>query len=465
MLPGSSPLARGLRGSRVGSHRLDQDHPRSRGVYVIVQPGAGEISGSSPLARGLRSPRSSRPGISRIIPARAGFTSSLGRSWPKTTDHPRSRGVYERVGGQTEGLDRIIPARAGFTPPPPTTRRSSGDHPRSRGVYPGRAVSTRGGRGSSPLARGLPGRHLQGGDGAGIIPARAGFTHSTARPGLRLWDHPRSRGVYRRNRLLGASQAGSSPLARGLRPVRGTRAPRTGIIPARAGFTPAPERATDPPPDHPRSRGVYTFVPPLRAMVMGSSPLARGLRQVPLGEQDPDGIIPARAGFTSPRRRGRPGGWDHPRSRGVYGAQDGAAGAVVGSSPLARGLRAGLGAGGGMGRIIPARAGFTAATSRTPCVWGDHPRSRGVYPSPVWERATTRGSSPLARGLQEVHPLRDRAAGIIPARAGFTGLAWGRSFSLPDHPRSRGVYPLLLPAQDAGMGSSPLARGLPTEVS
>ena len=51
----------------------------------------------------------------------------------------------------------------------------------------------------------------------------------------------------------------------------------------------------------------------------GSSPLARGLRQVPLGEQDPDGIIPARAGFTHP---------------GLVGARH-----EPGSSPLARGLR------------------------------------------------------------------------------------------------------------------------------
>ncbi|ERH20826.1 hypothetical protein HMPREF1979_03280, partial [Actinomyces johnsonii F0542] len=50
---------------------------------------------------------------------------------------------------------------------------------------------------------------------------------------------------------------GSSPLARGLRVDDGEWQGPQRIIPARAGFTPAP---ASPPPsksDHPRSRGVY----------------------------------------------------------------------------------------------------------------------------------------------------------------------------------------------------------------
>ena len=51
-------------------------------------------------------------------------------------------------------------------------------------------------------------------------------------------------------------------------------------------------------------------------------------------------------------------------------------------------------------RIIPARAGFTAASLATSVMPRDHPRSRGVYmPLPT--------------------PDRD-ALWIIPARAGFT---------------------------------------------
>ena len=50
----------------------------------------------------------------------------------------------------------------------------------------------------------------------------------------------------------------------------------------------------------------------------GSSPLARGLRQVPGLRHPMGGIIPARAGFTKVEKALRLYREDHPRSRGVY---------------------------------------------------------------------------------------------------------------------------------------------------
>ena len=92
-------------------------------------------NGSSPLARGLRLSKLRDRGDLRIIPARAGFTRRLPPSLPNSGDHPRSRGVYEvaqrmdvvaigssplarglpQRGHQRPGVPRIIPARAGFT--------------------------------------------------------------------------------------------------------------------------------------------------------------------------------------------------------------------------------------------------------------------------------------------------------------------------------------------------------------
>ena len=192
-----------------------------------------------------------------IIPARAGFTRRPVAPRSSTSDHPRSRGVYPNplhevglAGGSsplarglpwlTEGRDswtRIIPARAGFTPTTALTTSANSDHPRSRGVYCSglsrRAVS----RGSSPLARGLHVRTLDGTVITRIIPARAGFTRY--RPGERLScrDHPRSRGVYVRLRRSGWRVVGSSPLARGLPPDHQRHTSKSRIIPARAGFT------------------------------------------------------------------------------------------------------------------------------------------------------------------------------------------------------------------------------------
>ena len=51
-----------------------------------------------------------------------------------------------------------------------------------------------------------------------------------------------------------------------------------------------------------------------------------------------------------------------------------------GSSPLARGLPEQLTVSGEANGIIPARAGFTSRLTRLVLSCGDHPRSRGVYP-------------------------------------------------------------------------------------
>ena len=153
--------------------------------------------GSSPLARGLPAAKSTTPPGARIIPARAGFTGT-------------------------------------GSPVPGGTR----DHPRSRGVYPTRTVAPRVSTGSSPLARGLPGLSAWQCADTRIIPARAGFTCVSHVCVLVLADHPRSRGVYSRPRVVIERSAG--------------------IIPARAGFTVFVCVCFVYVWDHPRSRGVYT---------------------------------------------------------------------------------------------------------------------------------------------------------------------------------------------------------------
>ena len=153
--------------------------------------------GSSPLARGLRCRHSSILLTVRIIPARAGFTTSAPLTSAPGSDHPRSRGVY------------VLPPLAAII--------GVMDHPRSRGVYGGLFTPGRRKAGSSPLARGLRlGHHLIG-IARRIIPARAGFTRLFPSLLRDIKDHPRSRGVYRQ------------------RPPRTPQDRR--IIPARAGFT------------------------------------------------------------------------------------------------------------------------------------------------------------------------------------------------------------------------------------
>ena len=133
---------------------------------------------------------------------------------------------------------------------------------------------------------------------------------------------------------------------------------------------------------------------------------------------------------------------------------------TTGSSPLARGLLTGIHLNGELRRIIPARAGFTRVLVRMSRPNSDHPRSRGVYRCAIPCTRRWVGSSPLARGLPTNTDVTQRYPGIIPARAGFTPRG-PRGPSLPgDHPRSRGVYNPCRHEFTMEDGSSPLARGL-----
>ena len=197
-------------------------------------------------------------GAAGIIPARAGFTPPFGGEPGDAQDHPRSRGVYMvppssghgGIGSSplARGLPgappparrhpRIIPARAGFTPSPATRAPGAWDHPRSRGVYVDGSPASQLVRGSSPLARGLPRPVARLPVAAGDHPRSRGVYGPPTEPlGREVMDHPRSRGVYGLSSGSLAMSIGSSPLARGLRSRLRRRDGEVGIIPARAGFT------------------------------------------------------------------------------------------------------------------------------------------------------------------------------------------------------------------------------------
>ena len=376
--------------------------------------------GSSPLARGLPAARLRRLFCVGIIPARAGFTPGAGSVGAGWWDHPRSRGVYMNP-------------------------------------FPRRTISA----GSSPLARGLRTVRDVIRGGSGIIPARAGFTRISFSVATDLADHPRSRGVYKPGGRGAPRAGGSSPLARGLHTLHPPRGPHRRIIPARAGFTVRGFVVFQYMKDHPRLRGVYHALRATWQSSTGSSPLARGLPAPSEPSPRRGGIIPARAGFTRLRTPRPPSSQDHPRSRGVYLGDHVPDRHPEGSSPLARGLLDPLTRAPERSRIIPARAGFTWPGILRLCASRDHPRSRGVYAADETARTGANGSSPLARGLP-VHGGRFRTArGIIPARAGFTDVYLNRDGVLTDHPRSRGVYPRSITWSATARGSSPLARGLP----
>ncbi len=176
-----------------------------------------------------------------------------------------------------------------------------------------------------------------------------------------------------------------------------------GLIPARAGQT------------TPLRLGV--------AWSWGSSPLARGRqRHAPqLGART--GLIPARAGQTAGQLNQAMLLQAHPRSRGADVSTIGVVIMFSGSSPLARGRPTCGWCGAPCVGLIPARAGQTLDTLDLTCTGQAHPRSRGADVTNPADSSTQSGSSPLARGRRLFLPHSNRPQWLIPARAGQTHLA------------------------------------------
>ena len=124
----------------------------------------------------------------------------------------------------------------------------------------------------------------------------------------------------------------------------------------------------------------------------------------------------------------------------------------LGSSPLARGPRGIFSPLFALAGLIPARAGTTGLPSRRPWRPRAHPRSRGDHLSSASLSVPRRGSSPLARGPLPARWPAPPARGLIPARAGTTEMYTRYPFVRGDHVEST-------PGRFRGSGSSPLARG------
>ena len=212
------------------------DHPRIRGEHARPSESSPRTPGSSPHTRGARGANVQVPRPPRIIPAYAGST--LGSQSPRspTTDHPRIRGEHRRgrcvrrrlrgssphtrgappSSSTSRARPRIIPAYAGSTQVQMNRAIADGDHPRIRGEHPyglllcegceGSSPHTRGahrsmdgqarGRGSSPHTRGALRQQRLPGFGGRIIPAYAGSTTSPPKATTRASDHPRIRGEH-----------------------------------------------------------------------------------------------------------------------------------------------------------------------------------------------------------------------------------------------------------------------------
>ena len=346
----------------------------------------------------------------------------------------------------TQGADdlqafacRFIPARAGNTRRSPCAAWSPPVHPRSRGEHQGRPTHHSHVSGSSPLARGTRVLEAQRACEARFIPARAGNTVRTGRYRRPATVHPRSRGEHIIPACADCINCGSSPLARGTRDMPARLAAAEGFIPARAGNTKDVVMTVMVMSVHPRSRGEHRPRAPGLQHLAGSSPLARGTRPRPRRRRARRRFIPARAGNTLVTSAEYIRSPVHPRSRGEHAVSIALSIFANGSSPLARGTPRRVDADRKRPRFIPARAGNTKPSSSVMVISTVHPRSRGEHMPIADMLRNVTGSSPLARGTRSAIRLWCMAHRFIPARAGNT---IARCIGRQSH-----------------AGSSPLARG------
>ena len=236
--------------------------------------------------------------------------------WYLHLAHPRACGENRHLRRRRNQPQRLIPARAGKTSStrsPPARPRA---HPRACGENIIDAITAREAEGSSPRVRGKLVPSFQGMKQKGLIPARAGKTDTRAAVGSSTGAHPRACGENLTTGEEDLILAGSSPRVRGKQIFESFELVLVGLIPARAGKTPLPATCSNTLRAHPRACGENSEPWCEYANRPGSSPRVRGKRPGENIAHSNRGLIPARAGKTSLLRRSFHGNQAHPRACG-----------------------------------------------------------------------------------------------------------------------------------------------------
>ena len=170
-------------------------------------------------------------------------------------------------------------------------------------------------------------------------------------------------------------------------------------------------------------------------------------------------LIPAYAGSTQATTLTAPTSTAHPRLRGEHILTIVDALSLFGSSPLTRGARWARSRGRWVKRLIPAYAGSTRLLRRHNTQVGAHPRLRGEHRNPGAQPLHRLGSSPLTRGGLVGRESPTANSRLIPAYAGSTWHEISSSSPPRAHPRLRGEHALASSSSNVREGSSPLTRG------
>ena len=253
-----------------------------------------------------------------------------------TGTSPRARGKPPRMAGVVMAGGNI-PACAGKTVIDHPDSEGGGEHPRVRGENGQPEKFYAHPRGTSPRARGKLVCHPLIGFLQRNIPACAGKTGSPAGSKIEAEEHPRVRGENKSQTDSKPYANGTSPRARGKRELwHGTKT-AAGNIPACAGKTRRVGILAARQTEHPRVRGENSLMGEIRNQEDGTSPRARGKLSLRANSIHHQRNIPTCAGKTVGRLRRHRGRQEHPRVRGENGTLIRMGPILRGTSPRARG--------------------------------------------------------------------------------------------------------------------------------
>ncbi len=153
--------------------------------------------------------------------------------------------------------DRLTPARAGNTRVVVSHDRLLPAHPRTGGEHGGLSWADGWKAGSPPHGRGTPRHHHTALGSAGLTPARAGNTPRTATAAPCRSAHPRTGGEHGRAVQFGIVHVGSPPHGRGTLDGGGGAGQLAGLTPARAGNTSSSAAGSPGRWAHPRTGGEH----------------------------------------------------------------------------------------------------------------------------------------------------------------------------------------------------------------
>ena len=180
------------------SGMLTGAHPRKRGEHLQPALNKAHKTGSSPQARGALLVPGLLFGVQGLIPASAGSTRTKVTMVEPGRAHPRKRGEHSSLIVWQWKPMGLIPASAGSTctqRPRPPCSRA---HPRKRGEHIATLRPDGGRGGSSPQARGARPLYLSPALFGGLIPASAGSTSRLSGLTGVVGAHPRKRGEHAR---------------------------------------------------------------------------------------------------------------------------------------------------------------------------------------------------------------------------------------------------------------------------